>query len=178
MNDLSMSAWFALAAFIVVTLAPALVVSRLTVSSIKTWYQSLRKPSWNPPSWLFGPVWTVLFLAMAVAAWMVWLAQPAESPISWALALYGVQLVLNHAWSPIFFLWRKPGLALVEIGLLWCAAVLTTIAFYRVSPRAGQLLLPYLAWLTFAAALNYRIWRLNRPERSEGLIEPAIDAAS
>lgn len=158
MNDIPLSSWLVLAAFVLVTLGPALIVSRLTVTSIKTWYQTLRKPPWNPPSWLFGPVWTVLYLAMAVAAWLVWLAQPQTTL---ALTLYGVQLVLNHAWSPIFFLWRKPGLALVEICLLWCASLLTTVAFIQISPRAGQLLLPYMAWLTFAAALNYRIWRLN-----------------
>lgn len=124
------------------------------------WYATLRKPSWNPPAWVFGPVWTALYTMMAVAAWLVWRRG------GWAaqrrpLALFLVQLALNAGWTPLFFGLKSPGLALAEIGLLWLAIVGTLIAFARVSRAAAWLLAPYLAWVSFAAALNFALWRLN-----------------
>ena len=151
--------WLVLIAIVLVTLGPALFIGRLTAAAIPGWYATLRKPSWNPPSWLFGPVWTVLYLAMSVAFWLVWQAAPE---CYWALGLYAIQLVLNHAWSPIFFLWHKPGIAFCEMLVLIATVIATTIQFYLVVPLAGQLLLPYLAWLFFAACLNYRIWQDNQ----------------
>lgn len=121
------------------------------------WYASLNKPSWNPPSWIFGPVWTLLYLLMAVAAWRVWKRE------GWKLAiwLYLVQLALNAAWTPIFFGAHTLGWALAEIILLWLAITLTMRAFLRVSKVAGLMLVPYLAWVTFAAFLNFTLWRMN-----------------
>ena len=121
------------------------------------WYASLRKPPWNPPGWIFGPVWTLLYAAMAVAAWRVWRAGGARP----ALAAYGVQLVLNAAWSWLFFGLRRPDLAFAEILLLWGAILVTMILFLRKDRPAGLLMAPYLAWVSFAAILNFTLWRMN-----------------
>jgi len=124
------------------------------------WYASLNKPSWNPPSWLFGPVWTVLYAAMAVAAWLVW-RRGGLARQRGALGLFLLQLALNAAWSPVFFGMQRMGLALVVMMLLWAAIAATMVAFFRVSRGAGWLLVPYLAWVSFAAVLNFTLWRLN-----------------
>ncbi|MEO8351904.1 MAG: TspO/MBR family protein [Chthoniobacteraceae bacterium] len=121
------------------------------------WYQQLARPTWSPPPGIFGPVWTALYLLMAVAAWLVWRRG------GWArqrrpLTLY---VVLNAAWTPVFFGLRQPGFALAIIILLWLAILATVIAFGRVQKWAMTLLLPYLAWVSFATALNFAIWRLN-----------------
>jgi translocator protein len=124
------------------------------------WYAELLKPAWNPPSWIFGPVWTVLYATMAVAAWLVW-KRGGFLQQSTALSLYFLQLLFNALWSPLFFGLRNPGLAFLDISLLWLALVATVIAFWKVHRLAGALLLPYLAWVSFAAALNLSIWQLN-----------------
>lgn len=124
------------------------------------WYASLAKPSWNPPGWVFAPVWTVLYILMGAAAWIVWRkAGFAGAPV--ALGLFILQLVLNALWSYLFFGIRQPALALVDIVALWLAILATTVGFRRVSVPAGALLLPYLAWVGFATALNFTLWRLN-----------------
>ncbi len=123
-----------------------------------TWYAGLRKPAWNPPSWLFAPVWTLLYAMMAVAAWLVW----RETGLSREIGLFVLQLVLNALWSWLFFGLHRPGLALADVLALWLAILATHVAFDHVRPLAGWLLLPYLAWVTFAAALNAALWRLNR----------------
>jgi translocator protein len=124
------------------------------------YYARLRKPSWAPPPWVFGPAWTLLYTMMGVAAWLV--AKRGGPGTRPALALWGAQLALNGAWSPIFFGLRAPGAALVEIGVMWVAIAATTIAFFLRRTAAGALMLPYLAWVTFATALNLAIWRRNR----------------
>ena len=124
------------------------------------WYAALRKPSWNPPSWLFGPVWTALYLMMATAAWLVW-RRGGCSGQRRALTLYLVQLVLNAAWTPLFFGLKMPGIAFAEILLLLAAVVTTAFAFRRVNKAAGALLVPYIAWVSFAGFLNFTLWRLN-----------------
>jgi benzodiazapine receptor len=124
------------------------------------WYASLTKPSWNPPGWIFGPVWTALYAMMAVAAWLIW-KRGGFAAQHRLLSLFLVQLVLNALWTPLFFGLRQPGLAFAEI-LLLCAAILATLmAFRPVSRTAAWLLVPYLAWVSFAAVLNGTIWRLN-----------------
>lgn len=125
------------------------------------WYTSLRKPSWNPPGWVFGPVWTVLYAMMAVAAWLVWRRGGLRAQRR-PLSLFLAQLVLNAAWTPLFFGWHRAGLAFVDIVLLWVAIGATVPAFRRVHRGAAWLLAPYLAWVTFAAVLNFTLWRLNR----------------
>ena len=124
------------------------------------WYAELAKPSWTPPAWVFGPVWTLLYGLMAVAAWLVWL-QRGQRRVAVALVLFGVQLGFNAAWSPLFFGLHRPGLAFIDLVLLWGALVATVWAFLRQRPVAGLLLLPYLGWVSFAAVLNLAIWRLN-----------------
>jgi len=124
-------------------------------------YAQLNKPSWNPPNWIFAPVWTSLYTLMAVAAWLVWL-RGGFSAQRRPLALYLAQLLLNALWSPLFFGLQKPGLALADLVLLWLALVATLTSFWKARPLAGALLLPYLAWVTFAAVLNFTVWQLNR----------------
>jgi benzodiazapine receptor len=124
------------------------------------WYDGLRKPTWRPPAWVFGPVWTILYAMMAVAAWLVWRRRgPARAWLP--LSLFGLQLALNLAWSGLFFGLRRPGLAFGGIVLLWVAILVTLLAFGRISRLAAGLLAPYLAWVTFATALNFAIWRMN-----------------
>jgi tryptophan-rich sensory protein len=133
----------------------------LTETSRATWYAALDRPNWAPPDAVFGPVWTLLYALMAIAAWLVWRAPPS-SDTRRALALYSAQLALNLLWSALFFGLRRPAWALVEIFALWSAIAMTTIAFWRVRRLAGALLLPYLAWVSFAVALNAAFWWLNR----------------
>jgi tryptophan-rich sensory protein len=131
--------------------------------SLNDWYLALRKPAWNPPNWVFGPVWTTLYTMMAVSAWLVWrrrAEQPRETAV--ALSVFVAQLVLNAFWSWLFFGWRLPGLAFVEVVALWIAIAITIERSYRVSRPAALLLIPYLGWVTFASALNGSIWYLNR----------------
>ena len=125
------------------------------------WYDNLAKPDWNPPSWVFGPVWTLLYVLMAVAAWRVW-RKPASQPVDDALFFYGMQLALNAIWTPMFFGLQNPLIALLDIVLLLIAAAVTAVMFWRIDRTAGALFLPYVAWLGFAAALNWAIWHLNR----------------
>lgn len=123
-------------------------------------YGVLNKPSWAPPAAVFGPVWTVLYLLMAVAAWLVWKEHRTRENRR-ALTLYLLQLAFNALWTWLFFAWRQGGWALAEIGVLWSLILLTIVAFYRIRPSAGLLLVPYQVWVTFAAALNAALWRLN-----------------
>lgn len=124
------------------------------------WYASLTKPAWNPPSSVFGPVWTVLYVLMGVAAWMVW-RKAGFSGARVALSLFFVQLILNALWSYLFFGLERPLAAFVEIIVLWVAILATLVGFWRIRPSAGALLVPYLCWVSFAAALNFQLWRLN-----------------
>jgi tryptophan-rich sensory protein len=123
-------------------------------------YAELIKPSCAPPAAVFGPVWTVLYLLMTVAAWLVW-REGREKNTRPALAVYLIQLALNALWTWVFFAWRQGGWALAEIIALWLLILLTLIAFYRVRPLAGYLLLPYLAWVSLATALTAALWHLN-----------------
>lgn len=135
--------------------------SFFTVPSIPAWYAGLAKPSFAPPNWVFGPVWTMLFLLMGVAAYLVWRKGLEKREVRVGLTLFVAQLALNMLWSALFFGLRNPGAALVEIVVLWSAILATAIVFKKVSRPAGLLLLPYLLWVAFAAYLNYAIWKLN-----------------
>jgi len=125
------------------------------------WYASLAKPSWNPPNAIFAPVWSVLYVLMGVAAWLVW-RRAGFSGAGVSLALFVVQLVLNALWSYLFFGTHRPDLAFLEILILWAALLLTLLLFWRQVRLAGVLLLPYLAWVTFASFLNFALWQMNR----------------
>lgn len=139
----------------------AAIGSAFTSPAIPTWYAGLSKPAWTPPSWLFGPVWTLLYLSMGVAAWLVWRERANYTGVRLALLIFGVQLALNALWSIIFFGMKRPGLAFIEIMILWEAILLTFLAFRRIDTLAALLLLPYLLWVSFAALLNFTIWRMN-----------------
>lgn len=127
---------------------------------VPAWYATLAKPSFNPPDWVFGPVWTTLYIVMAAAAWLVWRAS-GWAGASGSLSLFLLQLALNLAWSFIFFRFHQVGLALLDVLAMLAAIAAITFAFRRHSSLAAILLLPYLAWVTFAAVLNAAIWRLN-----------------
>jgi len=144
----------ALAAAILITFCAPLAG---IFSTPDDWYATLAKPDWNPPGWIFGPVWTALYLMMATAAWLVWKREGWGKPL-W---LYLAQLALNAAWTPIFFGAHQLGWAAVEICVMWVAILLTMLAFKRVHMAAALLLLPYLAWVSFAAFLNFTLWRMN-----------------
>ncbi len=146
--------------FVVICLSSAGLGGFLTSLSVKTWYKSIKKPSWNPPDKVFAPVWITLFLMMAVAGWIVWERLPNGGSY-WPITLFGMQLILNIAWSALFFALRRPDFALMEIILLWFMILWTTITFWSVYWIAGVLFLPYLFWVSFAVFLNYSIWRLN-----------------
>ena len=133
----------------------------ITAPQIQTWYPTLEKPGFTPPNWVFGPVWTLLYALQGVAAWLIWRAGLDRRIVRLALGLFTTQFVLNIAWSPAFFGLESPILGLVVIVPLWFAIVATTTAFSRADRRAAALLVPYLAWVTFATALNYAIWNLN-----------------
>ena len=149
--------YLSLAIFLAASFLAALPGGLLTDAG---WYVALNRPAWAPPGWLFGPVWTVLYVLIAVSGWLVWRRG------GWAaqripLIAFGIQLALNCAWTPIFFGARQIGLALVVIGVLGVAIAATAALFWRVSRVAGGLMLPYLLWVSFATTLNFAIWRLN-----------------
>jgi benzodiazapine receptor len=147
---------------LVVTLSAGFIGSFFTRPAISGWYSNLNKPFFTPPGWLFGPVWTALYLLMAVSAFIIWQKGLALPAVKTALALYLLQLALNFLWTPVFFGLKMPLLAFVEILLLCAAVVLTIRAFARISIFASALLLPYILWTCFAAVLNFSIWFLNR----------------
>jgi tryptophan-rich sensory protein len=152
--------WLVLILFLAICLAVGALGSLPTASSVRSWYPTLRKPPGTPPSWIFGPVWTTLYVLMAVSAWLVW------RQYGWgargALFIFTAQLALNLAWSGIFFGARLPGVALLEIVVLWLAILFNVFVFYALRPIAALLLVPYLLWVTYASYLNFGIWRLNR----------------
>jgi tryptophan-rich sensory protein len=143
-----------------VCFAVAGVGSLFTRPAIKGWYAALQKPSWTPSNWIFGPVWSALYLSMAIAAWLVW-RRAGFAGARLPLTLFALQLLLNLAWTGVFFGLRMPGAAFAEIVLLWLFILATTAAFWPLSRAAAWLMVPYLLWVTYAATLNYGIWRLN-----------------
>lgn len=149
--------WFALAAWLLLCFGPAILGGLFRPDE---WYASLNKPTWNPPGWVFGPVWTTLYTMMAIAAWIVW-KQGGFRVQRLPLTAFLVQLILNALWSPLFFGWHRPGWALVDILLLWLAVLATILTFRPVSRGAAWLLAPYLAWVSFASVLNFTLWKWN-----------------
>jgi benzodiazapine receptor len=151
--------WVSLAVSICIVAGVAVIGGLATASSVTSWYVGLNKPSFNPPNWVFGPAWTALYILMAVAAWRVW--RRGAGRASAALGLYAVQLALNGAWSVIFFGLRQPALALADISALLVLILAAAVAFWRIDRGAGLMMIPYIAWVSFALALNLEIWRLN-----------------
>ncbi len=152
--------WIWLLGWVVLCFAVAGISGSWTAAEVAGWYRTLHRPSIAPPDWVFGPVWTLLYLLMAIAAWRVW-ETPSSPMRSWGIWLFLAQLALNFAWSWIFFRQHAIGTALVEIVLMWAAIVCTMAVFSRVSPLAAWLMAPYLAWVSFATLLNGAFWRLN-----------------
>lgn len=155
--------WKQIAGFLgwfVLCFAAAGIGSAFTTPQIASWYAELNKPSFNPPNWIFGPVWSTLYLMMAISAWLVWrTATWKQAPV--ALGLFCVQLALNTVWSILFFGLENPEAAAVDIVLLWGAIVATIVLFWKYSRCAAILLVPYLAWVSFASLLNFTIAAMN-----------------
>jgi tryptophan-rich sensory protein len=145
---------------LIIPLAVGGISGLFTVSAIPGWYQTIQKPSWNPPNWVFGPVWTTLYALMGIAMYLIWI-QPRTEQRQRALYLNAAQLILNFFWSLIFFNLHAIGWALIEIIILWVMIVQTMFAYDRVYKPAAWLLLPYIVWVTFATILNGTIWWLN-----------------
>lgn len=146
---------------IVVCEGAGLIGSLATFPSIPTWYASLEKPAFNPPNWLFGPVWTTLYALMGIAAFLVWRQGIRKREVKIALGIFLVQLVLNSLWSIVFFGLNSLLGGLVVILPLWVAILLSIVTFYRISKTAGVLLIPYILWVSFATILNFSLWQLN-----------------
>jgi benzodiazapine receptor len=138
----------------------AAALGALASANASVFYAEIARPSWAPPAWLFGPVWSALYALMAVSAWLVWRKRGFAGART-ALVLFIVQLAANALWSWLFFAWHQGGLAFAEVLVLWCLIVATIVAFQRLSHLAAVLLYPYLAWSTFASALTFSVWRLN-----------------
>lgn len=138
-----------------------IIGSVFTAPAIEGWYAGIVKPAFNPPSWVFGPVWTLLYALMGTAAFLIWKKGLDRSDVRIALGIFAVQLILNTLWSMIFFGLQSPGGAVVAIVVLWLAIVATIVAFAKISRPAAWLLAPYILWVTFAGYLNFTIWMLN-----------------
>lgn len=151
-----------LALSILIALAAGAIGSLFTYSEIPTWYAALVKPAISPPNWLFGPVWTTLYVLMGTAAWLVFRANGSSAAKRTALTVYGIQLILNALWSIIFFGMHALGVAFAELVALWIAIGTTIVLFARISRGAAWMLAPYIAWVSFAGSLNLMLWMLNR----------------
>jgi tryptophan-rich sensory protein len=152
--------WLTLVFFLVVCLGAAAIGSAWTASSVRTWYAQLRKPGLTPPNWIFGPVWSALYLCMAVSAWLVW-RSAGWGEAKNAFVMFFIQLLLNVAWSGFFFKLRSPGVAMIEIVFLLTSIVATAFSFLHFSVTAFWLIVPYAAWVMFASWLNFQLWRMN-----------------
>jgi tryptophan-rich sensory protein len=146
---------------IAIPLLAGFVGSMSTSSSVSSWYQTINKPVFNPPNSVFGPVWTTLFILMGVSLYIVWSKGLKKKGVKKALGVFGIQMLLNIAWSFMFFGLRSPLLGLIEIVVLWVAILYTIILFYKISKTASYLLIPYILWVSFAAVLNFAIFLLN-----------------
>ncbi len=136
--------------------------SIFTLPAIPTWYAGLNKPFFSPPDWLFGPAWTTLYILMGIALFLVWQKGTKNKKVRKALKLFGIQLLLNASWSPVFFGAKSLFLAFVIIVFMWIFILKTILAFGKIDRRAGYLLYPYLAWVSFATILNFAVWLLNK----------------
>lgn len=155
-----MNKWLKLAVCILIPLAAGWIGSIFTTSSVGSWYLSINKPLFNPPSWVFGPVWTILFILMGISLYLI-VKNGITKKNKAAVFAFGFQIALNTLWSFLFFGMHSPGAAFIEIIILWLAILANIILFYKISRKAAYLLLPYILWVSFAAVLNFSIWMLN-----------------
>jgi tryptophan-rich sensory protein len=153
--------YFKLVLSIIVCQLAGFIGSFFTVSSVSSWYLTLNKPFFNPPSWLFGPVWISLYLLMGISLYIIWNKGITNNQSKIAILIFGIQLILNSLWSIIFFGLKTPLFAFIEIIILWIFIILTIKYFYRISKTASYLLIPYILWVSFAALLNFFIYYLN-----------------
>lgn len=156
-----MKNWIKLVISIAIPVGVGMFGSLFTRPEIDGWYQTIEKPGWQPPNWVFGPVWTTLYIMMGIAFYLVWKSSATVGKKRPAMVLWGVQLVLNFFWSFIFFRLHQIGWALAEIIVLWLAILLTIFAFARISRVAAWLMVPYISWVSFAGLLTYAIYQLN-----------------
>jgi tryptophan-rich sensory protein len=154
-----MKDWMKLILSLVIPQVVAGLSGYFTITGIGSWYRQINKPSWNPPDWVFGPVWTTLYIMMGIALYLVWKSELKNKKN--AITQWSIQLLFNFFWSIIFFNLHQPGWAFAELVLLWVFILLTIVAFSKISKVAAWLLVPYIAWVTFAGILNYTIWQLN-----------------
>lgn len=152
--------FISLLVFLAICFSVAAAGAVLTNTSVSSWYLTINKPSWTPPNWLFGPVWTSLYFMMALAVWLIWCKVGSLKKLP--LVLFGLQLFLNLIWSGLFFTLQNPKIAFIEIVFLWLSILATLISFWRIRIVAGLLLLPYILWVGYAAMLNFTIWRMNQ----------------
>jgi len=156
MNIIAVIVW------IVIAFLPGVLGQLATGPAISTWFATLNRPPFAPPNWIFGPVWTLLYLSMGIAASMVWSKGSGNKAVQFAIVLFVIQLALNGLWSFIFFGWNWLLVALIELVILWAFILWTILKFYALSPAAGLLLIPYLLWVSFASVLNFSYWWLNK----------------
>lgn len=154
--------WFHLGLAVLLCEAGGVAGSIYTSPAISAWYPTLVKPWFNPPGWVFGPVWTLLYLLMGISLYLIWQKGIAKKPVKAAIELFLLQLILNTGWSIIFFGLHSLSGALIEIIILWLLIIETAFAFYKIDRLAAKLLLPYLTWVSFASVLSYYVWLLNR----------------
>ncbi|MCC5832193.1 MAG: tryptophan-rich sensory protein [Chlamydiales bacterium] len=156
-----MKKYYVLILFIALVLLIQWAGSLFTFSSVQDWYPELRKPQWTPPAWVFGPVWTILYLTIAVSGWLVYMKAPSETERRGGLIIYGIQLFFNFFWSFFFFYLRSPGLGLLNILVLVVLILANIVVFCKIYKPAALLLIPYFLWVFYAATLNMAIWSLN-----------------
>lgn len=156
-----MSNWLKLIIAILIPVTVGGLSGFFTANNVGTWYTTIQKPSWNPPNWIFGPVWTTLYILMGIALYLVWKADSTNFFKKLAIVFFTLQLVLNFFWSFIFFQQHQMGWALVEIIALWLAILASIFSFANISKTAAWLLVPYIAWVSFATILNYTLWKIN-----------------
>lgn len=156
-----MKNWMKLVISLVLPQLAGLSGALFTETGEGTWYRSIERPSWNPPSWLFAPVWTTLYVLMGIAFYLIWRTQ-ASPQRNRAMGLWVAQLVLNFFWTIVFFKLHEPGWAKVEIAVLWFMILLTIFAFARINKLAAWLLVPYISWVSFASILTFTIWQMNK----------------
>ena len=153
--------WFELISAIIICNLAGFIGSFATSSSVSTWYQTLNKPFFNPPNWVFAPVWTTLFILMGIALYLIWIKGFKKKEVKEAVSIFGIQLGFNILWSYLFFGLRNPLLAFIEIMILWLAILFMIIYFYKVNKTAAYMQIPYILWVSFAAMLNLSIVLLN-----------------
>lgn len=157
-----MQKWLKFIIAVGVPLAVGYAGSLFTMEGVNGWYKTINRPSWNPPDYVFAPVWTTLYIFMGIALYLIWISNAPRAKKNTAITLFAIQLILNFFWSYIFFTVNEIGWAFVEIVVLWLFILFTIFSFASINKKAAWLLVPYISWVSFAAILTYTVWTLNR----------------